>query len=269
MKQRHNSATRITLATAFSLLLIILIATANAAETSSQFSAASAWRPGVDFLSSLHATCDSVAQSPTVLQCVTEQMKKAGAPADAVHFTQELFESKHQVGIMGAFRSFPPLGLTWVIYPFRQDAKDGLLFVNSHPNFLDPNDLQNVDRAALEQDSTFQQWQKANPKLTIWPSDVPAGESQVKVARVYGGDKPGEQKFLYSYRLASGCPTCSQMGFANYWWLFDADGKFLGSKLASVARGMPPARRRPDAEAGEGPPAPSAAPAPPAAPPHN
>src|SRR5262249_31954285 len=144
-------------------------------------------------LGAIHKACDSVMTPDGQLTCVVDQMKHSGAPADAIGFTKALFGSKRQVGIMGAFKAFNPVGLAYVMYPFRTEAQDGFLFVNCDPNFLDPNDLSNIDHAALEKDKTFQNWNQTAMTLKPVPNDVSAGARQVEVAHSYWGDKPGAQ----------------------------------------------------------------------------
>jgi hypothetical protein len=145
--------------------------------------------------------------------------------------------------MMGEFKSFAPVGLAWVVYPLRANQNDGLLFLNGDPQFLDPDDLQKLDKAALQRDPLFLQWKKASPKLDVWPGDRAGGAAQIQFARAWPGEKPGSLRFLFSYPLIDGCRSCARSGFANYWWDFDSQGKFLRTQLLSVTRGAPPIKR--------------------------
>ena len=222
--------------------------TANAAisknsPSSGQFGSSAIWHPGADFLTAAHAACDNAPQPPVLAECFISQMAKAGAPQDAVKFTRELYTSNGQVGIMGAFKVFGPIGLAWVVYPLRTNDNDGLLLLNGDPKFLDPDDMQKLDKTALQHDPLFLGWKKTAAKLDVWPGERSGGEAQIRFARVWAGAKPGEQRFLFSYPLIDGCRACARSGFANYWWDFDAKGKFQGTKLLSVTRGVPPIKR--------------------------
>src|SRR5689334_4128844 len=117
----------------------VLGATAAASNAGGQFGSSAVWHPSAETIDELHQACDAAMASPAQLACMAADMKTSGAPADAVLFTRALFESKREIGIMIAFKDFKSVGVAGVLYPFRTEAKDGLLFVNSDPNFLDPN----------------------------------------------------------------------------------------------------------------------------------
>jgi hypothetical protein len=223
-------------------------ATANAgvsesSPSSGQFGASAIWSPAPDFLTTAHAACDNAPRPPAFAECFINQMAKAGAPPEAVKFTRELYRGTGQIGIMGEFKDFGPVGLAWVVYPLRANDNDGLLLLNGDPKILDPDDMQQLDKAALEHDPLFPEWKKTAPKLDVWPGDRSGGAAQIRFARVWAGAKPGQQRFLFSYPLIDGCRACARSGFASYWWDFDAKGKFQGTRLLSVTRGVPPIKR--------------------------
>jgi hypothetical protein len=209
--------------------------------SSGEFGASAIWHANSDFLPAAHAACDKTTEPAAFAECFIDQMAKAGAPQDALKFTRELHQSRGQIGIMGEFKGFGPIGLAWVVYPLRaNDEKDGLLVLNGDPKFLDPDDLQRLDKAAMESDPLFLEWKKTVPQLDVWPGDRSAGAAQVRMARVHSGTQPGEQRFIFSYPIANGCKACARSGFVNYGWEFDAKGKFQGTRLLSVTRGVPP-----------------------------
>jgi len=223
-------------------------ATANAgiaqsSASSGQFGPSAIWRPAPDFLTSAHAACDNAPRPPAFAECFINQMTKAGAPPEAVKFTRELHTSDGQIGILEEYKDFGPVGLAWVVYPLRANDNDGLLLLNGDPKILDPDDMQKLDKTALQHDPLFLEWKKTTPKLDVWPGDRSGGAAQIRFARVWAGAKPGEQRFLFSYPLIDGCRACARSGFANYWWDFDAKGKFQGTRLLSVTRGVPPVKR--------------------------
>jgi hypothetical protein len=228
------------------------------------------WPVTPEFLKTAHAACDKAAPPTAVGECFLGEMAKAGAPTDAVAFTRGLYRANGQVGMMGEFKSFGALGLAWVVYPLRANDNDGLLLLNGDPQFLDPDDLQRLDKTALQHDPLYTQWKKTAPKLDVFGGDRSGGAAQVQFTRVWPGEKPGSQRFLFSYPLIDGCRACARSGFANYWWNFDAQGKFEGTQLLSVTRGVPPIKRSrtamPGAAPATAPPADTGQPAPKATP---
>ena len=201
------------------------------------------WRPGPDFLKDAHSACDNAKQPPSFAECFIDQMAKAGAPPEALKFTRQLYKNNGQVGIVGRTKRFGAFGFAWIVYPLRANDNNGLMFLNTDPNFLDVDDLSKLDKTGLPQELLYQQLIKEYPKLEIFPGDRTGGDPQVLFARSYAGDNPNELRFLFSYPLLNGCHACARPGFANYWWTFDAAGKFLGTKLISVTRIPPPIKR--------------------------
>lgn len=219
---------------------------ARSSPSGAQLGSPAIWRPGPDFPNNAHAACDNAPQPPAFAECFINQMARAGASQDAVAFTRKLYQTTGQVGIVGEFKTFDLLGLAWVVYPLRANDNDGVLVLNGDPSIIDVDDLQKLDKTALEKDPLFLEWKKSAPKLDVWPGDRSGGAAQIQFARTWPGAKPGGQRFLFSYPLIDGCHACTRVGFANYWWDFDAKGKFLGTQLLSVTRGAPPVvRHRP------------------------
>ena len=62
------------------------------------------------------ATCGSSDQGRKYADCFVAQMTKAGAPADAVNFTRELYKDSHgDVGILTSFGHVGPVDIAWVL----------------------------------------------------------------------------------------------------------------------------------------------------------
>jgi hypothetical protein len=218
-------------------------AKATAQSSPSSVGSSAIWHPAPDFLAVAHAACDNAPRPPDFGECFINQIAKAGAPPDALKFTRELYKSNGQVGILEEYKDFGAVGLAWVVYPLRANENDALLLLNGDPKILDPDDLQKLDQTALQHDPLFLEWKKAAPKLDVWRGDRSGGEAEIRFVRVWPGANPGEQRFLFSYPLIDGCRACARSGFANYWWDFDAKGKFQGTRLLSVTRGVPPVKR--------------------------
>ncbi len=228
------------------ILACSVYSVAQAASASTQaetkYGASAVWALTPEFLQSAHTACDKSGANK-IANCFIEQMTKAGAPADAVSFTRALFGRTGQFGVMGAIKDYPPVALAWVVFPLRPNNNDALVIVNGKPPFLDLNNLHELDNEALKKDPLFLQWKASAPQLDVWPADRSAGAPLVEYQRVWEGPKPGEIQFILSYPLINGCATCGHSGFANYLWNFDSAGNFLGSKLLSVTRGVPPLKR--------------------------
>jgi hypothetical protein len=212
------------------------------ADAGTKYGASAVWALSPEFLPSAHAACDS-AGNEKVANCFIEQMTKAGAPADAVAFTRDLYSHTGQFGVMGAIKDYPPVALSWVVFPLRANNNDALVIVNGKPAFIDLDNMHELDKAALQKDPLFLQWKASAPQLDVWPAERSAGAPLVEYARVWPGPQSGDLQFVYSYPLLNGCATCAQTGFANYLWNFDRTGKFLGTKLLSVTRGAPPIKK--------------------------
>jgi hypothetical protein len=120
----------------FVLLAVITLATVGFGQTTPVSIGTSAvWQPGNAFLPAAHAACDKVSPSLKFAQCVIDQMPKAGASADAVSFTRELYNQMGgEVGIMTGFQSVGRVDIAWVTYPLRSTY--GLLLVNGQPRII-------------------------------------------------------------------------------------------------------------------------------------
>src|SRR5581483_7135280 len=120
---------------------IVAIATFAAAQSAQRTIGASAlWQPTTDFLPQAHVTCDKVSPPPKFNECIIDQMAKAGAPADAVSFSRELYkESGGEVGYMAGFDKVGTVDIAWVKYPLR--SSNGLLLVNGQPRIINAEDL--------------------------------------------------------------------------------------------------------------------------------
>ena len=228
---------------------------AKASETSPSFGSSAVWVPSPEVVSSAKAACESIAQPGPHAECLIQQAEKNGAPKDAVRFTRELYANSGEIGTIGEIKALGPVSYAWIVYPFRDTDPNGLMFLNGDPNFINPDDLAKIDKTPMQQDAVFQQWKKTMPKLDISQPQRPGVSQQILYARAFNGATPGSQRFLFSYPLTEGCRGCPGRGVANYYWDFDAKGKFLGAHFLSVTRGMPPRKAaRPGAPVAPNPP---------------
>ena len=223
---------------------LLLGASANSqngtTSTPGKITAAAVWQPPADFLTKAHRVCDKAAGPASFPVCFINQMTAAGAPADAVAFTRTLFKlSDGQVGIMSAFKSVGSVDMAQVFFPLRANDNYGLLLVNGDPSILDVDDLQKLDRKAMEQNSMFQAIKLKFPQADIWPGDRSGNAPWPRVDSLPDGGK----QFVVSYPLINGCHACEHVGIARFAWQFDAKGKFL--RTVYIPTQPPPKLTRP------------------------
>jgi len=187
------------------------------------------WQLPPQFMTAAHTACgQSLAHD--YADCMIGQMAKAGAPADAVSFTRELYKESHgEVGVMTGFQDEGPLAFAWITYPLRANTNYGLLLVNGRPRIVNVEDLKLLDLKTMKQSSQFQDAKRQFPKIDIWPGDRDGKiwpNSQVGPA--------GGIQFTVAYPLRNGCHACASAGQAIFNWNFDGTGKFLGTSFEGM-----------------------------------
>lgn len=224
--------------------LVIVVALASFAFAQSEpapVTASAVWQPGSDFLAKAHGACDKVSPSQKFGDCVISQMAKAGASADAVRFTRELFKQNGgEVGIMAGFQKVGPVDIAWVSYPLR--SAYGLLLVNGNPRMLNAEDLKLLDQKTMKQSFQFQDLQNQFPRVSLWPGD--------RDGKTWPNSQTGPNgglQFVIGYPLRNGCQTCANAGFALFTWNFNTGGKFTGTSF----QGMTPAPLNPPSSASQ------------------
>ena len=222
----------------FSSLAIIVIAACTLVsarqgfgQTSTAITSSAVWQPTGDFLTNAHAACDKITPSLKFSQCVIDQMSKAGAPADAVSFSRELYkQTSGEVGIMTGFHAVGPVDIAWVTYPLRSTS--GLFLVNGQPGMINAENLKQLDQKSMQQNFQFQSLQNQFPKVSLWPGD--------RDGKTWPNSQTGAKgglQFIIGYPLRNGCQTCAHAGFALFTWNFSPSGRFMGTSFL----GMTPA----------------------------
>ncbi len=225
------------------------------AASDGKIGASAIWQPPQDFLNKAHSVCEQGAGPASFDQCFMNQIAAAGAPAAAVSFTRMLYQQNGGlVGIMTAFKPGAPVGVAQVFYPLRANDNYALLLVNGDPKILDVDDLQKLDRTAMEQDPMFRSVKQRFTQADVWPADHSGSDSWPRVQPLHAGGT----EFIVSYRLINGCHACQPVGVARFGWDFDASGKFL--RTVFIPTPPPPKLMRPTRQ-------PQAPPAPPTTPP--
>ena len=213
----------------FALLAAMTLATFGFGQaTLVNVGSSAVWQPSSGFLPSAHAACDKVSPSLKFAQCVIDQMPKAGASADAVSFTRELYkEMAGEVGIMTGFQGVGPVDIAWVMYPLRSTY--GLLLVNGQPRIINAENLKLLDQKGMQQSFQFQSLQNQFPRVNLWPGD----RDGKTWPNSQSGPKGGLQ-FTIGYPLRNGCQTCAHAGFALFTWNFSSSGRFMGTTFLGM-----------------------------------
>ncbi len=199
-------------------------AQAATAADGGRIGASAVWPPPPDFVTRAHEICEKGAGPASFPVCFMNQMSAAGAPADAVSFTRMLFrQTEGQVGIMVAFRPYGAVDAAQVFYPLRANDNYGVLLLNGDPSILDIDNLEKLDRTAMQEGLKFQAIKRKFPGADLWPGDRSGSDPWPQLQSVPGGGS----EFVVSYPLLNGCHACERVGVVRFGWEFDARGKFL------------------------------------------
>jgi len=189
----------------------------------------SMWQLPPQFMTTAHAACDRSASSDYA-DCMIGQMTKAGAPADAVTFSRELYKETHgEFGVMTGFQDEGPVAFAWITYPLRANTNFGLLLLNGQPRIVNVEDLKLLDVKPMKQSPQFRDVKAQFPNVDVWPGDR---DGKIRPNSQVGPD--GGIQFTVSYPLRNGCHACANAGQAIFNWNVDATGKFLGTSFQGM-----------------------------------
>ncbi len=150
-------------------------------------------------------------------------MAKAGASPAALAFTRRLDND----GYLHALKETGgPVSLAHVLYPFRANENEAWLLVNGTPPLIDVDDQHYLALAAMRASARYDEIRRRYPNATFWPGD--RGAAGPAVAQ-------GGREFVVDYLLRDFCHACAIIGYVRYAFDFNARGKFLGTRLVSVA----------------------------------
>ena len=212
-----------------SSLLACVIVTAQSQVAREKIDASAVWQLPAQFMTTAHAACDQLPGS-NYADCMIVQMAKAGAPADAVQFTRELYNQTHgDFGIMTGFQNEGPVAFAWITYPLRANTNYGLLLVNGQPRIVNVEDVKLLDVKTMKQSSQFQDAKRQFSKVDVWPGDR---DGKIWPNSQVGPD--GGIQFTVAYPLRDGCHACANAGQVIFNWNFDARGKFLGTSFQGM-----------------------------------
>jgi hypothetical protein len=221
--------------------------------TNGQIGPAAVWKATPEILKRVYAVCDK-GKGPNYDDCFMAHMSNGGASPEAVHITRLMYKTLGEVAIVTDFKEAGPVGMARVEFPLRATDNAGFLLVNGIPKVLDVDNLDHVNRGAMDVTPQFQAVKQRYPAANVWPSD--------RSGSVWPEVKPlpdGGTRIVIGYPILNGCHTCAHVGLALFGWDFDANGKFV--KTTYIPIPPPPKKLR----QGEVPPTPTG-PAPPSAP---
>lgn len=210
-------------------LISLGTAAAVPATAPGKIGASAVWQIHEQFMTNAHAACDK-STPPGFADCVIDQMAKAGASADAVSFTRELYKQSHgDVGILTGLQPVSPVDIAWITYPLRANTNYGLLFINGKPPMVNVEDLKLLDTKTMQQNPQFKDLKFQFPQVDLWPGDRDGKTWPNSQAGPNGGIQ-----FVVAYPLINGCHACARAGFAMFNWNFTAQGKFLGTTFIGM-----------------------------------
>ncbi|MGA9686547.1 MAG: hypothetical protein WBQ81_07310 [Candidatus Sulfotelmatobacter sp.] len=214
------------------VLIVVCLAgclTAQSEGRPAKITSSAVWQVSPQFMTAAHAACN-MSSSSGEGECMIVQMAKAGAPADAVSFTRELYKQSHgEFGVMTGFQDEGPVAFAWITYPLRANTNYGFLLINGRPRIVNVEDLKLLDRKTMEQSTQFRDLKNQFPKVDVWPGD--------RDGKTWPNSQTGPNggiQFVVGYPLRNGCHACEHAGFAIFTWNFDAQGKFLGTTFAGM-----------------------------------
>jgi hypothetical protein len=132
-------------------------------------------------------------------------------------------------GFMRDFRNTGRVDIAFAFDPLAANENEHCLLVNGTPNLIDVDDYQLIQGAGLEKNVAYSALLGKFPNIAVFPGN------RSGTAFVVSRNLPtGGQRFVVPYVLVDGCHACARVGAMKLVFSFDATGKFLGVKVASV-----------------------------------
>jgi predicted secreted protein len=208
--------------------------TKPSAHLATRVTAAAVWNPSPDALAAIRQKCGEA--DPTHIErCFLNEMKSAGAPAEAMTFAESLATSLGVV-YLRAFRPVGRVDVAYIEYAFRANELEGVLLVNGTPSPIDVDDESFTMDAEMKKNAAYAALAEQYPKIGVWPGD--RFDSKLPTVTSPGW---GFQTFLVQYKLRDGCHACSEVGIVTVAFNFDTQGNFQGARVSNVAGTAPQA----------------------------
>ena len=166
-------------------------------------------------------TCRAHTDARAVGDCLVDQMRKGGASAASITFTQKLIAA-NDPGYVSAWKQAGPVGIATVTYPFRANTNEGTVLVPAagDPIAVDAYELSAADKARADYRAAQAQHPDAFP--------VPPGTVSITKG------PNGGVRILVTTQIAV-CHACASAGTIVVGYDFDAAGHFLGAGLVAAA----------------------------------
>jgi len=165
--------------------------------------------------------CRARADAHAIDDCLLDQMRKGGASAGSIAFTQRLIAADSP-GYVSAWKQAGPIGIATVAYPFRANTNQGSWLV---PSAGDPIDVDAYQLSAGDK-------QRADYKAVIAdnPDAFPVPPGTIALGRTPAGNV----RILVTTPTAV-CHACAPGASIVVGYDFDAEGHFLFAGVVAVA----------------------------------
>ncbi|MGH7116031.1 MAG: hypothetical protein ACREE9_16265 [Stellaceae bacterium] len=184
--------------------------------------AAAVWRPPDGFNGRFHKRCDG-RRGTAFDACFAASMAKAGASPEALAFTRRLDNDAY---LQALEDTGGPIAVAHVFFPFAANENNAWFLVNGSPALINVDNWRNLDLSRMRSSAAYLQIYHNHRNVTFWQGERGAAGPQVA---------QNGREFVVGYLLRNLCHACAIIGQVRYAFDFDAQGKFLGTRLVSVA----------------------------------
>jgi predicted secreted protein len=189
--------------------------------------AAAVWNPPADAVAAIRQKCGEA--DPTHIErCFLNEMKSAGASAEALAFAESL-ATPLGVVYLRAFRHVERVDVAYIEYAFRANELEGVLLVNGNPSPIDVDDDRFTIDSEMKKNAAYAALAEQYPHISVWPGD--RFDNKLPTVTSVGW---GTQTFLEQYTLRDGCHACAEIGTATLAFTFDTEGNFQSARVSNV-----------------------------------
>jgi hypothetical protein len=202
-------------------LAVLVMAAAAPAAVDQAVTTAAVWHPAAGFVADFHKRCDGY-RGTAFDACFAAAMAQSGASSAALTFTKRLDNKAY---LQALVPTGGPVAIAHAFYPFRANENDAWLLVNGTPQLIDVDDRRYLPLAQMRSSPAYRDIRRHYPNVTFWAGD--RGRSGPEVLE-------NGREIIVGYLLRDLCHACAIVGRVRYAFDFDADGKFLGTRLVSI-----------------------------------
>lgn len=166
------------------------------------------------------------------LECLMSIMKQGGASPQAMSFTRMMKDNCY----LEKFKKMGRVDLAYVFYPGRANTNWAYFLVNGSPPMISTEEVhlttQGQDKFSLNitTDPLYASLSKNYRNLGLW---APAVFQQMQTL------PDGGQRFIFAYALIDGGHAGKQAGSVLVAFDFDAQGRFLQTRLVRLTQEIP------------------------------